>query len=193
MRGYENLNCLIFWLFQYKSCSVLIFLQNLLRFMNSSVDMDLFVSAGRFEKFWHGPPKSNLPFWALNQHIFSNCRIWVSGQTHIQYRFIEFRSEKREASELFKERARARAHAALSFATYPSRLSHTCTCFFSLQIITEKIELESLENAEIRFLSSWSFIYLFACSGTRLIHIYLWFMQIWLLFWNLVDFDIYAV
>ena len=98
----------------------------------------------------------------------------------IQIRFLEFRSEKREASELFKERARARAHAALSFATYPSRLSHTCTCLFSLQIITEKIELESLENAEIRFLSSWSFIYLFACSGTRLIHIYLWFMQIWL-------------
>ena len=173
MRGYENLNCLVFWLFQYKSCFVLIFLQNLLRFMNSSVDMDLFVSVAGLRSFDMG----------LQNQIF---RL-------IQYRFIEFRSEKREASELFKERARARAHAALSFATYPSRLSHTCTCFFSLQIITEKVELESLENAEIRFLSSWSFIYLFACSGTRLIHIYLWFMQIWLLFWNLVDFDKYAV
>ena len=95
---------------------------------------------------------------------------------------------------LFKGVKRARAHVVKSFVTYPSRLSHTCTCLFSLQIITEKtvynkllvlyrpvykMEPESLENAEIRFMSSWSFIYLSACSGTRVIHIYLWFMQIW--------------
>ena len=125
------------------------------------------------------------------------------------------------SGRLFKGVKRARAPVAESFVTYPSRLSHTCTCLYSLQIITEKtcvhnflcfifylkkkkkkivfysyfykIEPESLENAEIRFLSSWSFIYLSTWSGTRLIHTYLWFMQIWLLFWNLVDFDIYAV
>ena len=107
-----------------------------------------------------------------------------------------------------------------AFATYLSRLSHTCTCLFRLQIITEKIcvrnflcfiflkkkkkkkkivfyrsiykiEPESLENAEIRFLSSWSFIFLpvqepgwyiytydlcrFDCYfGTWLILIYMW-------------------
>ena len=102
-------------------------------------------------------PKSHKSIWA--KFFFSNCRI--------------FKGVKREK--------RARAHAAEAFATYPSRLSQTRTCLFSLQIITEKIEPESLENAEIRFLR------------TRLIHTYLWFMQIWLLFWNLVDFDIYVV
>ena len=39
-----------------------------------------------------------------------------------------------------------------------------------------KIEPESLENADIRFLSSWSFFYLSTCFGTRLVHIYLWFI-----------------
>ena len=72
-----------------------------------------------------------------------------------------------------------------SFATYPFKLSHTCTVsplfklllkdvyttyctlsFFKKKIVSYrsvyKIEPESLENAEIRFLSSWSFIYLSA-------------------------------
>ena len=117
-----------------------------------------------------------------------NLGLWTDTYTRInsplnQPKHIRINSPKINISDgLFKgvkREKRARAHAAESFATYPSRLSHTCTCLFSLQIITEKIEPESLENAEIRFLSSWSFIYLSACSGTRLIHIYLWFMQIW--------------
>ena len=56
-----------------------------------------------------------------------------------------------------------------------------------------KMEPASLENAEIRFLSSWLYFYFSACLGIRLIHIYLWFMQILLLFWNLADFDKYGV
>ena len=142
-------------------------------------------------------PKSHKSIWAkfffsivVQQTTFQlpNLGLWTDTYTRInsplnQPKHIRINSPKINISDgLFKgvkREKRARAHAAESFATYPSRLSHTCTCLFSLQIITEKIEPESLENAEIRFMSSWSFIYLSACSGTRLIHIYLWFMQIW--------------
>ena len=107
------------------------------------------------------------------------------------------------SGRLFKGVKRARAPVAESFVTYPSRLSHACTCLYALQIITEKtcvhnflcfifylkkkkkivfyssvykIEPESLENADIRFLSSWSFIYFSTCFGTRLVHLYFWFI-----------------
>ena len=42
----------------------------------------------------HSPfePSFSFPMWY--NKLLSYCRIWVSGRTHIQYRFIEFRSKK---------------------------------------------------------------------------------------------------
>ena len=73
LRGYENLNCLVFWLFSYKSCSVFFLPSKLVEVYEIWIIvwiwafffLFLLTSLGSFHKeklIWVSKP--NLPFWA---------------------------------------------------------------------------------------------------------------------------------